>query len=445
MYAMSASWKKHDAGFFTLDLPVDWVIEEPPSAGAGGGGSILIHDAKSQIALSLVALSKPPFPNSKPRPVSSKEVQFELQKWIDCQKHVTVRQSPRLLSGTAHLTATTEGLQHLRTGMSWIKRVLRRGPLMLWRFWAILNPHMLVLASCNGKPDVVEKNRPTLDRILLSMRLPDRNILLGRHFTDTVVSLARSYFPQMPVAVIDDAHLQFGSQNVSLTNLHRRYLASPENLSTHVRAFFSEVQNELPASDLAGAWSRASEHILPVLLTQEGVNAAAPDTLIEPWINTLSISYMLEDNSDTAANPAAARAITHTDLKRWNVSPETLHDTALQNLIVLSHEQTMEGQKSDGYTMLVLATPDKHNAARILLPEFHRKLREHLGPTFYAAIPTPHFLLAFNTTRDEFIVRLRQQISADYHRSKEPLSEKLFLVTPDGIAGDPNDAEDFDL
>ncbi len=432
---MPSAWKRHDAGFFTLDLPIDWVMEEPTA------GTLIVHDLRGEMVLTLSAVSQPPLLNSRAktsRPIAPREAQAELQRWIDSQKHIRVRQSPRLIAGTSSATATTEGLQQLRTGTPWYKRLFRRAPLMLWRFWGVLNAHILLLVSCHGRPDIVERHRSVVDRILLSVHLADRDILLGRHFTETVVSLARSYFPQMPVAVLDDIHLQFGTQNVSLVGLHRRYLAAPEDLSTHVRAFFAEVQSELPATDLAGSWESARTHVMPTLLTQSAIDSSPSPLFTDEWINNLSIGYTLEDGGTD-------RPITPDDVKRWNVQLEDLHDQAMQNLISRSREQTMEGHKADGYTMLVLASPDKHNAARILLPELHHKLREHLGPTFYAALPTREFLLAFATGRDDVLARVRHQINADYGRAKEGLSNKLFLVTPDGIAGDPDDMEDFGL
>ena len=135
---------------------------------------------------------------------------------------------------------------------------------MLWRYWAVMNPHLLVLATCNGKPAAIEKQRNPSTASSPQIQLPKHDILIGRRFTETVVSLARSWFPETAVVVIDDAHLQFGSQNVSLVNLHRRYLASPDELPTQVRAFFIAVQGDLPASGIAGAWAHARERIMPV-------------------------------------------------------------------------------------------------------------------------------------------------------------------------------------
>jgi hypothetical protein len=64
------------------------------------------------------------------------------------------------------------------------------------------------------------------------VHLAERDILVGRRFSELVVSLARSWFPQTSVTLIDDIHVQFGTQSVSLAGLHRRYLASPDTLPT---------------------------------------------------------------------------------------------------------------------------------------------------------------------------------------------------------------------
>jgi hypothetical protein len=270
------------------------------------------------------------------------------------------------------------------------------------------------------------------------MRLPETDLLLGRHFADTVVSLARSYFPELTLAVIDDAHLRCGSQPVSLTPLHQRYLASPEDLPIHVKSFFAEVQGELPAAEVAEQWVWARRHVLPTFVK----TASAVGLAHQPWVNQLSIGYLLED-AGSDSEGGADRAITKADVKRWNIDEELLHEQALKNLVMRSHEHAMEVHKSEGYTMLLLVAPEKHNAVRLLLPELHSILREHLGTTFYAAIPTHEFLLAFSTVNMEILGRVREQIAADHARSKHPISPKIFLVTPDGIAGDPGEEEDF--
>ncbi len=69
----------------------------------------------------------------------------------------------------------------------------------------------------------------------------------------------------------------------------------------------------------------------------------------------------------------------------------------------------------------------------------------NIWATFYAALPTRDILMAFSSSDDDVLSRIRQEIADDFARTPDGLSPKLFLVTPDGIAGDPADQEDFDL
>ena len=76
---------------------------------------------------------------------------------------------------------------------------------------------------------------------------------------------------------------------------------------------------------------------------------------------------------------------------------------------------------------------DGFDASRILLPTLHERLREHLGSPFVAGIPNRDILLCFRND-DETIDRLRDQIKHDYQSMPHQVTDKLMLVTPDGIA-----------
>ena len=212
----------------------------------------------------------------------------------------------------------------------------------------------------------------------------------------------------------------------------------------------------------------ARERILPTFLTRTAVHNHPARLAHEPWVNGLAITYLLEDDLPNSSRPtvrhrsgkspqgffsknaatdlktqdshrllhAGERPISLEDLDRWHISPEELHTQALQNLVLYSHEHTMQGQKGEGLTMLCLAAADRHNAARILLPDLHRKLKEHLGTTFYAAIPTRDTLLVFSADDPDILLQVRRQVQEDFRRAAVGLSGKLFVMTTDGIAGD---------
>jgi uncharacterized protein YtpQ (UPF0354 family) len=121
--------------------------------------------------------------------------------------------------------------------------------------------------------------------------------------------------------------------------------------------------------------------------------------------------------------------------KRWNMSMETLHEKAIENLVSRSQAIAAHAaQDPDGSINLILfQTMDGFDASRILLPTLHDRLREHLGSPFAAGIPNRDILLCFRDD-DETITRLSDQIQGDFHKMPHPVTERLLLVTPDGIA-----------
>ena len=124
---MTAKWHTHDAGFFTLEIPPGWVAQQPNT------GTLLLQDPKADIYMALVAVSKAPLagtpkppPAAKPRQATFVDAQSELQKWVDSQKNVKVRQAPRQVVAAPYPTATTEGLQQVRPTGPWYRRIFRR-------------------------------------------------------------------------------------------------------------------------------------------------------------------------------------------------------------------------------------------------------------------------------------------------------------------------------
>jgi len=76
---------------------------------------------------------------------------------------------------------------------------------------------------------------------------------------------------------------------------------------------------------------------------------------------------------------------------------------------------------------------DGYDAARLLLPTLHERLRSYLGSPFVAAVPNRDILICFRNEPD-VVEKLTQQIGQDYRSMPHQVTDKLFLVTPDGIA-----------
>ena len=76
---------------------------------------------------------------------------------------------------------------------------------------------------------------------------------------------------------------------------------------------------------------------------------------------------------------------------------------------------------------------DGFDASRILLPTLHNRLREHLGSPFVAGIPNRDILLCFRND-EQTVERLSEKISEDYRQMPHQVTDKLLLITPDGVA-----------
>jgi uncharacterized protein YtpQ (UPF0354 family) len=95
-----------------------------------------------------------------------------------------------------------------------------------------------------------------------------------------------------------------------------------------------------------------------------------------------------------------------------------------------AHAAQDEGGKIN---LILFQTLDGYDASRVLLPTLNARLKEHLGSPFCAAIPNRDILLCFRNDPDS-VSRLRQQIADDFRTMPHQVTDKLLLVTPDGLA-----------
>jgi hypothetical protein len=83
--------------------------------------------------------------------------------------------------------------------------------------------------------------------------------------------------------------------------------------------------------------------------------------------------------------------------------------------------------------LILFQTMDGYDASRVLLPTLHDRLREYLGSPFAAAIPNRDILLCFRND-EETVGRLREQIREDHGKMPHGVTDRILLVTADGIA-----------
>lgn len=249
-------------------------------------------------------------------------------------------------------------------------------------------------------------------------------------FPAWVIKLVKAKFPLVKLSAAKDAFaLTVNGHLASLENLYRIVTLRSEDAQQHVNRWMVELLRAGEGTnDQEGTFDELKSRLLPLVLSTEGAEARGPQLVTQPLIEGLTVAYAI-DNDRTIAY------LNRSHFTDWKITLEELHDTAMDNL--LSRSESMNGhaaQDDDGRVNLVLFQQmDGYDASRILLPTLHEKLREHLGSPFAAAIPNRDILICFRHDA-EMLERLRTQISDDYRQMPHQVTDKLFLITPDGIA-----------
>jgi hypothetical protein len=247
-------------------------------------------------------------------------------------------------------------------------------------------------------------------------------------FVEQVLLYVKEKFPlvkiargQEPFSMLVNGHL------ASMENVYRMAVLQPEDMRHHIERWVVELIRAAEGTpDRNGSFEELRDRILPMIVVDGDKDRKTMVT--EPLLEGLSVAYAIDSDRTIAYIPEQ-------QFSDWGVDRETLHETALDNLVKRSESMSAHAaQDEEGKINLILfQTMDGYDASRVLLPNLHEKLREHLGSPFVAAIPNRDILLCFRND-EETVERLREQIETDHRRMPHGVTEKLLLITPDGIA-----------
>jgi len=247
-------------------------------------------------------------------------------------------------------------------------------------------------------------------------------------FIDQVLQYVHEKFPLVkisqgkePFSMLVNGHL------ASMENVYRMAVLQPEDVRHHIERWVVELVRAAEGTpDRNGSFEELRDRILPMIVADGERDRRTMVT--EPLLDGLSVAYAIDSDRTIAYIPES-------QFQDWAVDRETLHEAAIENLVRRSESMSAHAaQDEDGKINLILfQTMDGYDASRVLLPNLHEKLREHLGSPFVAAIPNRDILLCFRN-EDATVERLREQIEADHKRMPHGVTDRLLLVTQDGIA-----------
>jgi hypothetical protein len=247
-------------------------------------------------------------------------------------------------------------------------------------------------------------------------------------FIDEVLKVVGDKFPLVKIARAEQPFsMRVNGHVASLESLYRMSKLRPESTRRHVERWIVELLRAAEGTpDLDGTFEELRPRVLPMVVPE----SADPHQLsvMQPLVDGLSVAYGI-DNDRTISH------VTHKRLQKWKISIDDLHEAALENLTLRSQAINAHAAQDDqGEIELILfQTMDGYDASRLLLPELFGRLREHLGSPFAAAIPNRDILLCFRNDQAT-VERLAPQIQKDFEQMPHQVTDKILLVTADGIA-----------
>lgn len=249
-------------------------------------------------------------------------------------------------------------------------------------------------------------------------------------FGDAVLSIFRRLFPDRQVELSGPMDMLVGGRHLGLENVFRMVQADPERATELVEAYFERlIEGDAIGSapmPLAMARGRIMPRIQPESIFR---HLDREQVAHSPFVNGTVVVYVID-------LPSMTVSITTEQVIRWGLDSEQLEKLARRNLARSTPELPVQLVSSaEGGKAAIVSRQDGYDAARLLLGTLHRHLAPRLGGDFFVATPSRDMFVAFTCEPKPFVERVRTRVAQDYRRLPYPITEALFLVTMDGVAG----------
>lgn len=314
----------------------------------------------------------------------------------------------------------------------WLARIFGRRSSFEWRLWTVRHEKLMIVATIQS-PDRRPLNREFLklcEMLLSTLELADQPAWPPDVFLKQVIDVARHHFPLLQTSASRGFSVRLGQSEISLSNFYRMYLQQPQNFRRIILPGLATVVRlqELGPDQLAPSLEQVKQRILPILSSED--DPRSDERVQMPWVGGLSVGYVVDEDD-------SYRYVHQRMIEAWNLSPDDLHDLALQNLRRYSAthplEVTMVGD-DDNPRLLMPVKPDAYNCSRVLDPDFHGQLRELFGPELIVGVPNRDFFVAATLKDPELIAQIRKRVDEDFSTMHHPLTRRLLVVSADGVS-----------
>jgi uncharacterized protein YtpQ (UPF0354 family) len=249
-------------------------------------------------------------------------------------------------------------------------------------------------------------------------------------FVAHVVELLRKQFPGRDAVVTGPLHVVFDGRHLGLENLYRMVLRDPRNAQEIVENYLERLFEGEQISGTSLPFSVARARIMPRIQPESIFEQLNREHVAHvPFVNGTVIVFVID-------LPQLTVSITTEQMLRWGLQPDDLDAISRENLARYAPDLEVRLIDShDGGRAAIVQQQDGYDAARLLLSTLHGRLARELKGDFYVATPARDTFIAMSVGPNDFVDRLKQRVEEDYRRLPYPITNELFYVTRDGVAG----------
>ncbi|MBL0927574.1 MAG: DUF1444 family protein [Phycisphaerales bacterium] len=249
-------------------------------------------------------------------------------------------------------------------------------------------------------------------------------------FAEQVLVLLKRMKPELDVRLTGPRELIVNGRRLDLENLHRLVASDEDRGVEIVEQYLDHLFDEETFAVASMPWEVAKTKIMP-RIQPEGIFEHLSRELVAhvPYVNDTVVVFVID-------LPHMTVSVTTEQVIRWGVSVERLEMVARKNLERYTPELEFRSLETDeGGRAMILSLQDGYDASRLLLGSLYKNLAPRLGGDFYVATPSRDMFLAISRGPDRFLNRVQGRVAEDFARLPYPITDKLFYVTRDGVAG----------
>lgn len=295
-------------------------------------------------------------------------------------------------------------------------------------YWLVTGGDVVLFASTQipvGERDVWAD---PFDRVMASVRINRDDELCALRVTNALLRRLRECLPGQAWEW-DGRGIRGRDRAISPASLIQQVRAAPDRQTELIDRFVGGLI--VSGDDAPGAeWLEdVREAILPVLKPAGYVrpDGSTAHLVHRAWLADVIVCYSIH-------GAKTLRFISRTDLRRWGLDDQGLHDLAMANLQRLPLPACPEAPGDPRDRVVMLSAADSLDAVRLLDRRLHDQVAPLLGSPFYAGVPERDSLVLFPSGDREAPERFRGALRDQFERAPYPISPQVFIVTRDGVA-----------